>query len=119
VVFRNSPPTHLLKDTVTIQALTQAATGVGGGHTQAWANSLVSIKARIQGFPGSFSVSQGASRNKKGYVIFIKPGQAVYAGMRATFTDFESVARTVDINSVKNNQQANVITRLDCTEVLD
>jgi len=119
MTFVKRPPRHLFNSVVTVQAITQTATGVGGGFTQTWPNTLVSIQARIQPQVAAFSVQQGTERERKKYTVFIAPGQAVVAGYRMTFTDFEGTARTVLIDSTKDNQLGGVVLRCDCTEVLD
>lgn len=120
MVFLKRTPRHLFDSVVTVQALAQAATGVGGGHTKTWVDRLPSIAAKIQPQDTPFAVQAGAEREKQSFVIFVEPGQSIVAGERITFTDAEGTARTVEINSTnRDNQLARVVQKLLCTEALD
>ena len=112
-------PIHLFDNNVTIQALAQTSGGTEGQWTQSWTNSLTSIPARIQPRSSRCALEHGAQRERQLFVIFVEPGQAIYAGQRASFTDTDQTTRTCDILAVKEAQMAGTVLRLDCREILD
>jgi len=112
-------PVNLFNHTVTIQSVTQSPGGTHGEWTQTWANQLSNIPARIQPKSRPFTLQHGADRERQRFVIFVEPGQAIHPGQRVSFTDTDSITRTCDILAVKEAQLADVVLRLDCTEILD
>ena len=112
-------PINLFDKTITVQTLSQAGGSSHGEWTRTWSDALINIPARIQPKSSSFAMQHGAARERQTFVIYVETGQAIHAGQRVKFTDTDSKSRTCDILAVKEPQMADVVLRLECTEVLD
>jgi len=113
-----TPPIHLLDSSINTTRVTVTRDS-GGSPIQTFNASLSSVPARIQQVSASEALRYGRESNRRMWKIFVATGQDIVEEDQVSFVDSTTgsdVTRTLQINEIRNPQQAGVIMAVMCEE---